>query len=274
MMKAAAAILLTALILFNGCASRQERAQLESADFGLVLLDPQAARPLGPELDNLFSSASRQLGVLPDLVKGWLTPLGPALQQLRVRTLAIAQSQPERLQQALAPFRTLGRYPIVFEQVKVPADTELAPVVISANRQLCQAWRASGALWLAVGIDPLLRQESFRLNERDETSRAALGVAAASQLYLLLQARQASQGLAAELEQTQRLAGLRLEVLQARLRAEPGKVRILRDDIQLVSALIESLLKARTDLFESERRMENLLITAGDRVEAIAGSLG
>ncbi|MEZ0370301.1 MAG: hypothetical protein ACAI44_14525 [Candidatus Sericytochromatia bacterium] len=273
-MKAAAAILFTALILFNGCASRQERAQLESADFGLVLLDPQAARPLGPELDNLFSSASRQLGVLPDLVKGWLTPLGPALQQLRVRTLAIAQSQPERLQQALAPFRTLGRYPIVFEQVKVPADTELAPVVISANRQLRQAWRASGALWLAVGIDPLLRQESFRLNERDETARAALGVAAASQLYLLLQARQASQGLAAELEQTQRLAGLRLEVLQARLRAEPGKVRILRDDIQLVSALIESLLKARTDLFESERRMENLLITAGDRVEAIAGSLG
>lgn len=272
-MRQLATLALIATLALSGCPSRQQRGSFESAEAGLVLLDREGDRPLTEELEALYSAASRQLGALPEHTKGWLGGLGTALDRLRVRSLALASQNPERLQQALAPYRSLGRYPIGYEEVKVPLDAELAPVVVAANRQLHQAWRVNGALWLAAGIEPLLRQETYHLNDRDEAARTALGSAAVSQLYLLLQAAQASEGLAAELEESQRLAGLRLSVLRARLNANPGQSRILGDDIQLLAALIESLLRARTELYEASRRLETLSIQAGDRVEAISRSL-
>lgn len=261
------------LLLIAGCASRQERRQLESAEVGLVLLDREASRPLAAELETLFTESEAMLSALPERTRGWLSPLAPAIRQLRARSQAVAASQPEALQQALSPYRTLARYPIVYEQVKVPADVELAPVVTEANRQLLAAWRIDGALWLAGSLEPLLRQESTRLAQRGEIDRIALGIASLAQLYSLLQAHQSAQGLPGDLEQTQRRAELRLNVLQARLRADPRQGRILRDDIQLVSALIESLLHVRTHLLEDARRFETLTIQAGDRVQAIVKTL-
>lgn len=273
------------LMLLTACASRQERVQLESADFGLVLLSSDASQPLSDELSGLFAATLRHLGLLPASVKGWLSPLAPALSELEDRTLRLAQTQPQALETALSPYRSLGRYPVMFEQVKVPADAELAPVVTAANEQLKQAWRANGALWLATELEPLLRRETFRLvgpaPDDPASERAALGTASVSQLYLLLQARASlaqsdatpDSGLMRDLEQSERLVALRRDVLRARLRAQPNQSRILGDDIELLSALGESLRHARTHLFETQRRLESALIQAGDRVQAVAKAL-
>lgn len=269
----------------TACASRQERQQLESADFGLILLSPDASRPLPEEIRGLFTATVGHLDLLPTSIKGWLSPLAPALKNLEDHTLELAQNQPQILEAALSPYRSLGRYPVLFEQVKVPADLELAPVVTESNQQLKQAWRASAAVWLATGLEPLLRRETLRLlgpaPDDPASERAALGAAAVSQLYLLLQARasldqnqdQTNSGLLRDLEQSERLVNLRRDVLKARLQAQPGLERILADDIQLLGALQESLRHARSHLGETERRLETSLIQAGDRVQAVAKSL-
>ncbi|PKL75327.1 MAG: hypothetical protein CVV27_15925, partial [Candidatus Melainabacteria bacterium HGW-Melainabacteria-1] len=224
---------LLALCLLPGCASRQVQEQSESAEIGLVLLAAQPQQPLTAELDALFKATAAQLTALPERTRGWLSPLASALSSLQRQSLELARTDTEPLARALAPYRTLARYPIGIEQIKVPADHELAPVVIQANQQLRLAWHVNGAIWLAENIEPLLQQELRSQEQRSQVSRIALGVAAVSQLHLLLQAAQDSAGLVAALEESQRLTALRLDIHQTRLRANPHQGRLLRDEIEL-----------------------------------------
>ncbi|MGV3523301.1 MAG: hypothetical protein ACO1RX_03715 [Candidatus Sericytochromatia bacterium] len=256
--------------LLGACAARQERVYLEGAEAGLVLLQRQPGLPLEQELQRLFERTQAELGALPGSVRGWLRPLGPALQRLHVASLRVAGREPVRLQQAMAPYRLLASYPVAVEQVKIPADLALAPLVQRVNLLLAQMWRAEGALWLAGKLDPQLARPRF---DGDAVELTGVSVGAVSQLYLLLQV---ARGERPSGEQETLLQALlnetraRRERLQARLQAGSEQPRVVQDDLELLRVIEQSLLRARVRWADTRQRLERRLLDAGDRIEALA----
>lgn len=264
------ALLGALLSLPTGCWQRQYQADFDGTDYRPVLLLPQQA--LQPEqIERLFQSTQSLRQLMPDMLRGWTQGQGEMLPLLQSELTCVLKQEPAALARALRPYQVLSDLPLDYQQVVVPLDADLSELTITANRELGLAYRVLGALQLAEQIRQVLPQQQIVSDAPRETPLAsaqwgAQAVASVSWLNLLLQAEQAAQGLPGRLADLESALSLQKDVVQRRLRKEPGRLP-LRGDLDLLGDLLESTRQARARLSFARPQLPAHLLLADAHLE-------
>ncbi len=264
------ALLAAVLSLTTACLQRQYQANFDGADYRPALLLPKQS--IGPEsIERLFQSTQALRKLMPEMLQGWTRGQGDLLGQLETELKCVLALSGDELARDLRRYQVLGDFPLDYQQVVVPVGSELAPLTQQANQDLGLAYRVLGALQLAEKIRQLL---PLYPTVSDAPGRIPLAssqwgaqaIASVSWLNLLLQAEQAAQGLEARLDELEKGLSLEKNIVQRRLRKEPGRLP-LQDDLALLGDLLESTRQARARLSFVRQQVPAHLLLADAQLE-------
>lgn len=253
-------------LLLTGCFSRQEIQVGEERPTALQLL---AASDSAEALAELYAQAEANLVHLPLQLRGGLADLPRVLARLSDRTQAFASADPAGLQAALAPWRSSVAGPELAEVIKLPADTALAPLVAEANRVLQDSWRLDRAARQAAQIERRLLLSPPCAERACEADVLARSAATVTELLLMLEHARDALELLNRLDVLQSRAQLLEQGRRETLAAEPGRARVLADDLELLASLRQTLRHTRAHLADGLPRQQGLLLQASERLEML-----